>query len=94
MDRDDLITELEAIKEAAILARGDLLTYYELGELMKADIYENPLEYLDGYIDALAYSIEAIDDGIPLDSIGITPEDIMFGISMSNEIINYLKANK
>ena len=94
MDRDDLMTALEDIIEGSVITQGYLLDHYEIGDLMKADVFEAPLEYLDGYIASLAYSIEAMDNGIPLDSIGITPEDIRFGISMSNEIINYLKANK
>jgi len=93
MDRNDLETQIAIMKKSSVLGYLELIDAYENADLIKADTYEEPLDYLDGYIEGMNHALDIIDDGIPLEEFGINNEDIYEALSKSKEIINYLEIN-
>lgn len=87
MDNTELIKEINVIKNGTINVIQKLLDQYKKGSLMKADEYEEALSYADGYLSALNYISDALEDGIDVEDLGFEIDDIMSSINKSKEII-------
>lgn len=90
MGTDELIDDVNEIKRESVNATIKELDSLSFGEIANSDAYEKPLEYIDGYIESMVHVLDIMDDGIPIDEMGFTQEDIDNAIALSNEIISHL----
>ena len=93
MDRNSLEENIALVKKYSVGGYLKLIDSYENGDFISTDLYEEPLDYLDSYIESMSHALEIIDEGLPLEEFGIDPDDVYEALSKAKEIINYLDIN-